>query len=1192
VFIAFPFGLSVTALTVPPVADSLRTAAAQRADSGRFARTAGSADNGMVRIGVLGALQVRDSSGRPVAVSGPRVRALLAVLALDADRVVPAGVLIDRIWDDPPAGALNALQSTVSRLRAALQQAGIAVESQPPGYRLALARDLVDALAFERLATEGSTSLRVGDTEVAARRLGEALDLWHGPALADLTDTNFGTGMAARLEELRRTAILDRAEADLDLGGGPELAAELRSLADANPLAERTQALLMRALYKAGQQADALVVYTRARDALAAELGVDPSPELEQTYLAVLRQQLPARSRPEPGAFREGPRPAVSVRLPAQLTSFVGREKETGLIADLLTRDRLVTLTGTGGVGKTRLAIECASRLAETMAHGVCLTELGPLADPAEVPGAVLAALGLGGGGLLPGGNPGSTGREADPMERLAGALASHEVLLVLDNCEHLIDAAAALADAVLAGCPRVRILATSREPLGITGEVIYSVPPLESPPELGAPAPADVLAYPAARLFTDRAVAGAGFAIDEDTALDVARICRALDGIPLAIELAAARLRTLSAAQVAERLSHKFTLLTGGSRTAAARHRTLRAVVDWSWEMLSGRERMLARRLAVFRGGATLEAAQRVGVGRLTGPDDLPGDEVVDVLAALVDKSLVIADWAPNPVGSGAAGQEGTGRRYRMLETIREYCLDQLTAAGERDQVHRVHAEYFLGLAEDAEPELRRAGQLYWMRILITENENLNAAVRWSIDRREADLALRLAGALGYYWFLRGKHVEQRPLADALLALAWPGWRHSQATVTARTAADRPALAGEHAWAVVCCVLVFISQSFDIERVRTLMLAAAEAAESAATPPHPMMALARPVIAQFDVDFAGALAALGPALASPDPWVAALARALRAGIACSQGRLNDAAADCATAERAFRGLGERWGVASTLIQSGYVAGLRGDHDTEIAALNEAAKLAHEVSAAEDDEADLLSQLALAQLATGDVEAARTDLDRAWKIAERIGHDDSWLQAISADLARLTGDLVGARARYEAALGDLEMKSKPFQHIKAAAMAGLALIALAERNLAEAADLLTTALRTAAESGVATSIATVLETIAAFSLADGAEGGDTSALGLSRRAERAATLLGAAHGVRGGADSGHPDVAAVTAAARNALGQASFDRRYADGQSLPRGQAVSFAFAGLPAGIFARADVPLGQQASGGAEVG
>ena len=1125
------------------------------------------ADNDTVRVGILGALEVRDESGKLVPVAGPRVRALLSVLALEADRVVPADVLISRLWDAPPPGAANALQSTMSRLRAALRPAGIGVESRPPGYRIALPADVIDALAFERLAADGSTALRAGDPELAARLLRRGLDLWHGPALADLADTVFGTARASGLEDVRRTACLDLAEANLELGGGPELAAELRSLADADPLAERPQALLMRALYSAGRQAEALAVYARARESLAAELGVDPSPELEQTYLAVLRQELPARSRAEPTTtLTVSPDQAVSVRLPAQLTSFVGREKETAQITDLLSGERLVTLTGAGGVGKTRLAVECAARMAETRPHGAWLTELGPLADPAEVPGAILGTLGLGGGARLAGGTPGAGAeRDLDPTERLVGALAGRELLLVLDNCEHLVDAAAVLAATVLAGCPRVRILATSREPLGITGEVVYPVPPLDSPPDRGAPGPADILGYPAARLFADRAAAAAGFAVDEGTAPDVARICRALDGIPLAIELAAARLRTLSPGQVAERLGDRFTLLTGGSRTAAARHKTLRAVVDWSWEMLSGPERMLARRLAVFRGGATLEAAQRVCAGLPTGAPDLPREDAVDVLAALVDKSLVIADREEaDGVSAGATGQSGAGRRYRMLETIREYCLERLTESGELDLVRRAHAGYFLDLAQTAEPELRRADQLRWMRVLITENENLIAAVRWGCDQRDADLALRLAGALGYFWFLRGRHWEHRPLAVAVLGLAWPGWQRGPAAEGTRSATDRPEVAAEHAWAVLSCAIVVIGQTWDLDRVRWLLLAAIEAAEAGAAPSHPMMVMARPLNAQLDLDFDGALELLGPALDSPDPWVAALALVLRGGILCSQGLLDDAAADCAKAERAFRDLGERWGAASALVQRGYVAGLRGDRDTEITALTRAARFAQEMSA-EDDCADLFGQLALARMAAGELDAARADLVRARTIAEQIGHDDTWLDAIGADLKRLTGDLTGARASYEVALRQLSQRARPFQRIRAFALAGLALVAVAEGNLADAAAVLNDALGVAAVSGAAMGVATVLEATAAFCLAEGTEVVATGAGEPVRRAERAATLLGAAHGVRGGADPSHPDVATVTARATRALGQESFDRGYARGRGMSQDDAIGFA---------------------------
>jgi tetratricopeptide (TPR) repeat protein len=467
----------------------------------------------------------------------------------------------------------------------------------------------------------------------------------------------------------------------------------------------------------------------------------------------------------------------------------------------------------------------------------------------------------------------------------------------------------------------------------------------------------------------------------------------------------------------------------------------------------------------------------------------------------------------------------------------------------------------------------LRRADQLHWMRVLIAENDNLSAAVRWAVGQRDADLALRLAGALGYYWFLRGRRTELQPLAEAVLGLAWPGWQGEQGAEGPASASKRPQVAAEHAWAVLSCVIVAIGQSWDVDRVRTLLLAAIEAAESAAEPPHPMMVLTRPLIAQFDVDYDAALAMLGPALESSDPWVAALARTMRGGIACSQGRLADAAADGESAERTFRELGERWGIASALVQRGYAAGLQGDRTTEVAALNEAAILAHEMSA-EDDCADLLGQLALSRMATGEFDAARADLERAQAIAERIGHDATWLQAIGADLERLAGDLAGARASYDAALLQLGERSKPFQGLRASALTGLALLSLAEGNLAEAADGLGAALRIATVSGGAMGVAAVLEATAAFLLADGTDGAD----GHISRAERAATLLGAAHGVRGGADAGHPDLAAATADAVSALGQPSFDGSYASGHNLSCDEAISLASGCLNRG--ARASMP------------
>src|SRR5215470_6102399 len=655
-----------------------------------------------MRIGVLGTLEVYDASGRAVRIVGHRVRALLILLALDAGRSVPAYSLIERLWPperqaEHPADAANALQSLVSRLRGTLRQAGLGdglIESTQAGYRLAVPPDAVDAAAFEARARAGSRALAAGDAATAARLLREALAIWRGPALADVAAEDFAAAPAARLDELRSAAALDRIEADLALGEANALIGELRALAAADPLAERPRELLMRALAAVGRQADALAVYAQAREALADQLGVDPSPRLEEVYLAVLRQEVPAAvsagtssSYPE----RAVPPPQPPARLPVGQrppTSFIGRDADVSGVLKKLADERLVTLTGPGGVGKTRLAAEAAARLGTP----AWFAELAPVSDPSEVPYAVLEALGLReraiarrGGALGP----------ADPVDRLCGALADRDAVLILDNCEHVIEAVAQLAARVLGDCGTVRMLATSREPLRIPGETLWVVGPLPVPPA-PASAPAsvpvppgitDISTYPAVRLFCDRAAAVLpGFAAGPRNAAAVSRICRALDGLPLAIELAAPWLRTLTPAQLAERLDDRFALLTGGSRTALPRHRTLRAVVDWSWELLSAAEQALARRLAIFPAGTTLAAAERI-----CADDLLPSAAVLPTLSGLVDKSILGA----------AESQDGLAPRYRMLETVRAYGLEQLAGAGEEAAVRDAFAEYYLDLAE-----------------------------------------------------------------------------------------------------------------------------------------------------------------------------------------------------------------------------------------------------------------------------------------------------------------------------------------------------------------------------------------------------------------------------------------------------------------------------------------------------------
>ena len=450
-----------------------------------------------MRIGLLGTLAVHDEAGRPVRVGGYRVRMLLILLALDVGRVVPAYSLIERLWEDePPANSVNALQSLVSRLRAALREAGLGdqvIESHPAGYRLALAPDRIDAVAFEVQARDGSQALAAGDPVTARRRLREALGAWRGPALADVSAARFASGPAARLEELRNGAALDLAEAGLALGESGSLVGELRAMIAADPVAERPRGLLMRALYAAGRQAEALAEYNQARDLFATELGVDPSPQLEQIYLGVLRQDLPGGSRGQPAqdagpstgqaAFaaeermapgNPPPSPrAAAVRKP--LTSFVGRDEDVARVRKMLAEGRLVTLTGPGGAGKTRLAIELAALLSqespaadaepggEPAGYQVYLVELTQVTDPGDVPYAVLHALGIRESPVIAKAGAGPTGGLADPAQRLVTALAKRRDLLILDNCEHVVAAAAELADEVLAGCPGVRVLATSR---------------------------------------------------------------------------------------------------------------------------------------------------------------------------------------------------------------------------------------------------------------------------------------------------------------------------------------------------------------------------------------------------------------------------------------------------------------------------------------------------------------------------------------------------------------------------------------------------------------------------------------------------------------------------------------------------------------------------------------------------------
>ncbi|MEY2270434.1 BTAD domain-containing putative transcriptional regulator [Streptomyces sp. BF23-19] len=707
-----------------------------------------------MRYAILGTAQAIHDDGTPVAVGGARLRALLTALALRPGRVVPARLLVAEVWDgDPPADAVAALQALVARLRRALGHA--AVRSAEGGYQLAAERQDVDLYRFERLVRAAG---QVPDPVEAAALYEEALALWRGPALADLPAP---AAEAARWEAVRMDARRGRLAAALALGEAERSLPELTALCAQHPLDEPLHTLRIRALRDAGRPAEALAEYDSLRRELSDRLGTDPGPELRGLHAELLTSDArppttPAAVAPAaavPAAVPPPPAPVSAGNLRARLTTFVGREDDIRVIGDDLARARLVTLLGPGGAGKTRLSQEAAEAQDESAwPDGVWLVELAPIDGPGDsedVAEATLAALGARETKLR-----GAAAEELrafterggdDPLDRLAEHCARRRLLLLLDNCEHVIGAAAALAERLLTHCPDVRILATSREPLGVPGESLRPVEPLPDPIAL--------------RLLGDRgAAARAGFSIEEDPAA-AAEICRRLDGLPLAIELAAARLRLLTPRQIADRLDDRFRLLTGGARTVLPRQQTLRAVVDWSWDLLDEAERTALRRLSVFAGGCDLAAAEAV----CADPSDPASYDAADVLGSLVDKSLVVA----------APGPDGLGMRYRLLETVGEYAAERLAeTAGDREATEHRHLVHYRELARTTEPLLRGHGQRAAADRLATEYENLRTALRRAVAVRDADEALCMVHSLGWYWHMHDLRSESRHWAEATAAL------------------------------------------------------------------------------------------------------------------------------------------------------------------------------------------------------------------------------------------------------------------------------------------------------------------------------------------------------------------------------------------------------------------------------------
>lgn len=660
---------------------------------------------------VLGSLEVW-REGELVDIGSSNERKVLAALLVDANAVVSTSRLIDILWgDEPPASDRNALQTYIARLRRRLRtdEEQSPIVTRPPGYAIELGPEELDVLQFRELVgrarKEPGRSLELLDA---------ALALWRGPAFAEFADDDVARAEAASLDELRQTVIEDRVEVLLALDRATDAASVLEGVVAAHPLRERPHAQLMRALARAGRQVEALRLYQRLRERLADELGLEPSPALR-----ALESEILDHAPNVAPADVESPPPSRPGNVAPPITTFVGRGEELTQIVDLLARARVLSLVGVGGVGKSRLALRVAETAAGSFPDGTWIVELARVSAPDAVPHAVAVALGL----TPPAG--------ADVSDALVELLRSRQLLLVVDNCEHVLHAAASLAELLARRCAGITIVATSRERLGVSGEHVWPVLPLPVPPP-GASV-GDVEASPAVALFVDRArAARADFSLDVTTVDAVVEVCRGLDGLPLALEIAAARVGVLSATDLANRLRDRFALLTSGPRGEGERHRTLRALVDWSYGLLDETERAVFDRLSVFAGGWTLDAAVAV-----CADSRIAASEVTAIVVGLAEKSMVVP---PSPTGDG---------RYGMLETLRLYGTERLEARGEKDATAESHARHFVAVAEEAEHGLRSRDERAWVGRLRAEVDNLRSAHAWSRAQPVPDLALRLSAAL-----------------------------------------------------------------------------------------------------------------------------------------------------------------------------------------------------------------------------------------------------------------------------------------------------------------------------------------------------------------------------------------------------------------------------------------------------------
>jgi predicted ATPase/DNA-binding SARP family transcriptional activator len=674
-----------------------------------------------LEIRVLGPFEVV-AGGRAVSVSGSKREGLLAMLGLRRGRVAGVDELIDALWgEELPAAPRNALQHHVARLRAALGQEAIVASAD--GYALPDAS--VDALRFERLLAEVRLALREGDARAGAESVGLALSLWRGPALHGLTETAWFAAQARRLEALRVDALEERFEAALALGEHREIVSALRATLEESPFRERLWGQLMLALYRSGRQADALDTFQEARRVLSDELGLEPGPELQRLQAAILAHDPAVAAVPIP--------PRRRGNLPAPVTSFVDREQELARVVASLREQRLVTITGPPGVGKSRLALEAARSLEQEIPGGIWLVDLSRAGSSADVGRLVANALDIDVG---------------DRLELVTAGLSDTRAILLFDGCDRVVEEAARIASTILAACPGVRVLATSREVFHLVGEMRVILAPLALPDVDSTDGSVAV------DLFAERArTARAGFELTPDAAQLVGEICRRVDGLPLAIELAAARVNALGLSEIRSSLDRGFALLQSGARPSDE-SRALETLVAWSYDLLHADEKTLLHELAVHRGGAPLPALSASAAEH--GLDETTTTQLV---GALVDKSVVTVSF---PEGDA---------RYDLLDTVRAYALERLAQGDGLAGARKAHAEYYVSVAESARAELRGPDWLACLRRLQLENDNLWAALDYAREAADPTTAVRLGAAAGWYFALAERVSEGRRFLELALS-------------------------------------------------------------------------------------------------------------------------------------------------------------------------------------------------------------------------------------------------------------------------------------------------------------------------------------------------------------------------------------------------------------------------------------